>query len=91
MPPLYMSPVMPGALLPIMSPQSLPPAEAPNPVLTESDVVDPPLPPVTARRPTGSGDGNTTAEGPTPGNGQATLLSSTSVSIVSLLVIALML
>ncbi|KAJ4725207.1 Glycerophosphodiester phosphodiesterase [Melia azedarach] len=30
-----------------ITPPYMPPAEAPNPILTESDVVEPPLPPVT--------------------------------------------
>ncbi|KAK4386928.1 Glycerophosphodiester phosphodiesterase GDPDL4 [Sesamum angolense] len=43
--PLYMTPVQPGGLISLMAPKFLPPAEAPNPVLTENDVTEPPLPP----------------------------------------------
>ncbi|KAL0886825.1 hypothetical protein Bca101_010808 [Brassica carinata] len=52
--PPYMSPVQPAGLLSIMSPTSLPPAEAPNPVFTDADVTEPPLPPVIAKAPTSS-------------------------------------
>uniref|UniRef100_M4DRD1 Uncharacterized protein n=2 Tax=Brassica campestris TaxID=3711 RepID=M4DRD1_BRACM len=34
----YMAPVQPGGLLEVVSPASLPPAEAPNPVFTDADV-----------------------------------------------------
>ncbi|WOK92005.1 hypothetical protein Cni_G00696 [Canna indica] len=44
--PGYMSPVQGGGLLQLVSPQSMPPALAPMPVLRDSDVVEPPLPPV---------------------------------------------
>ncbi|XP_048619106.1 protein SUPPRESSOR OF NPR1-1 CONSTITUTIVE 4-like [Brassica napus] len=36
--PPYMAPVQPGALLQVVNPASLPPAEAPNPVFTDADV-----------------------------------------------------
>ncbi|KAJ6314528.1 hypothetical protein OIU78_018079 [Salix suchowensis] len=42
--PSYMSPAAPGGLLQLIAPVALPPAEPPNPVLTESDVVEAPLP-----------------------------------------------
>lgn len=41
-----MSPAQGGGLLQLISPQSLPPALSPMPVLDVSDVVEPPLPPV---------------------------------------------
>ncbi|KAK6947015.1 Glycerophosphodiester phosphodiesterase domain, partial [Dillenia turbinata] len=44
--PAYMSPVAPGNLTQVISPQYLPPAKAPFPVLTEADVDEPPLPAV---------------------------------------------
>ncbi|CAD5334970.1 unnamed protein product [Arabidopsis thaliana] len=50
--PPYMIPVQPAGLLTIVSPASLPPAEAPSPVFTDADVTEPPLPPVSARAPT---------------------------------------
>ncbi|KAL2466939.1 Glycerophosphodiester phosphodiesterase GDPDL4 [Abeliophyllum distichum] len=43
--PTYMSPVSPGDLISLMTKQSMPPALAPNPILSENDVVEPPLPP----------------------------------------------
>ncbi|KAG8386058.1 hypothetical protein BUALT_Bualt03G0109500 [Buddleja alternifolia] len=49
--PIYMTPVPPGGLIHLMASKNLPPAEAPNPILTESDVVEPPLPPVMQRPP----------------------------------------
>ncbi|CAG7884460.1 unnamed protein product [Brassica rapa] len=50
--PPYMAPVQPGGLLQVVNAASLPPAEAPNPVFTDADVAEPPLPPVTAKAPT---------------------------------------
>ncbi|KAI9186281.1 hypothetical protein LWI28_015721 [Acer negundo] len=44
--PNYMSPVQPGSLFQLITPQYMPPAEAPNPILSEPDIVEPPLPPV---------------------------------------------
>ncbi|XP_010496105.1 PREDICTED: glycerophosphodiester phosphodiesterase GDPDL1-like, partial [Camelina sativa] len=45
--PPYMSAIEPGGLLNyLVSPLSLPPAEAPNLVFTNADVSEPPLPPV---------------------------------------------
>ncbi|KAK9091946.1 hypothetical protein Syun_026857 [Stephania yunnanensis] len=44
--PVYMSPVQSGGLLGVMNPLSQPPAEAPNPILTEQNVAESPLPPV---------------------------------------------
>ncbi|CAH8336985.1 unnamed protein product [Eruca vesicaria subsp. sativa] len=49
--PPYMAPVQPGGLLEVVNHASLPPAEAPNPVFTDADVDEPPLPPVTAKPP----------------------------------------
>ncbi|XP_050216847.1 glycerophosphodiester phosphodiesterase GDPDL3 [Mercurialis annua] len=65
--PSYMSPVQPGGLLQLITPEYLPPAEAPNPVLTEADVEESPLPSVTARAPSSSPGGSTAAP---PPNGQ---------------------
>ncbi|XP_026448050.1 glycerophosphodiester phosphodiesterase GDPDL4-like isoform X2 [Papaver somniferum] len=44
--PPYMMPAKPGQLLELVTPQYLPPAEAPNPISTDSDVSEPPSPPV---------------------------------------------
>ncbi|KAM7250669.1 hypothetical protein ACFE04_022552 [Oxalis oulophora] len=48
-PPSYISPAEPGGLLKLVTPEQMPPAEAPYPILTEADVVEPPLPPVSAK------------------------------------------
>ncbi|XP_010252665.1 PREDICTED: glycerophosphodiester phosphodiesterase GDPDL3-like [Nelumbo nucifera] len=45
--PYYMNPVEPGALMQVITAEFLPPAESPNPVLTESDVAEPPLASIT--------------------------------------------
>lgn len=41
-------PSTPGQLLQVATPGTLPPAEAPAPILDPADIVDPPLPPVVA-------------------------------------------
>ncbi|KAF2537273.1 hypothetical protein F2Q68_00021762 [Brassica cretica] len=88
--PPYMSPVQPAGLLSIMSPTSLPPAEAPNPVFTDADVTEPPLPPVIARTPTSSpGPLSTDEKAP---NGQprvalSLLLSAFAMVLASLLLL----
>ncbi|KAI3971817.1 hypothetical protein MKW92_046725 [Papaver armeniacum] len=61
--PPYMRAAPPGGLLPLITTQDLPPAEAPNPVLTDADVSEPPLPPVSKK---GDGDVNPSSGGPTP-------------------------
>lgn len=88
--PIYMSPVQPGSLLAIMSKQDLPPAEAPNPILTDDSVIEPPLPPVTARPPPTNSSGST-APGPVAPNGQATLVAGSILSGMGLLLAAFVL
>ncbi|CAL4887014.1 unnamed protein product [Urochloa decumbens] len=44
--PGFMLPAQPGGLLSTIAPAAQPPAAAPMPLLTESDVAEPPLPPV---------------------------------------------
>ncbi|CAN6557751.1 unnamed protein product [Malus baccata var. baccata] len=63
--PSYMSPIPPASLVQVITPSYLPPAEAPNPVLTESDVIEPPLPSVTAVAPAPTG-GSTVGVSPRP-------------------------
>ncbi|CAN0915817.1 Glycerophosphodiester phosphodiesterase GDPDL3 [Linum grandiflorum] len=65
--PGYMVPVQAGSMLQIIQPQSLPPAQAPNPPLTENDVAEAPLPAVGNRPTTNTSDGATP---PSPKNGQ---------------------
>lgn len=82
-----MSPVQPGSLLGLIAPQFLPPAEAPNPVLTESDVVEPPLPPVAKINPSNA---NGSAIAPTPPNGQSSVVASILMSSVAILLATIM-
>ncbi|MCE3216368.1 hypothetical protein HAX54_006270 [Datura stramonium] len=63
--PPYHGLVDPGVLLQFMARQLLPPAEAPNPILTESDVVEPPLPPVAKIIPTAGNNSATANAAPT--------------------------
>lgn len=87
--PPYMSPVQPGSLLTLMIPQFLPPAEAPNPVLKESDVTEPPLPPVAKIKP--SNDNGSTAKAPaTAPNGQSSVVASILMSSVAILLAIIM-
>ncbi|KAL5548521.1 hypothetical protein UlMin_003752 [Ulmus minor] len=65
--PSYMSPVEPGSLIQLITAPYLPPAEAPNPLLTEADVDEPPLPSVSSIP---SSSPNATASAPTPHNRQ---------------------
>lgn len=56
--PPYMAPAAPGQLFSIMTPQLIPPAQAPNPVLIDDDVAQGPIPPST-RPPPPAGNGST--------------------------------
>ncbi|CAG7910081.1 unnamed protein product [Brassica rapa] len=88
--PPYMSPVQPAGLLSIMSPTSLPPAEAPNPVFTDADVTEPPLPPVIAKAPTSSPGPLSTDEKAPNGQPRVTLsllLSAFAMVLASLLLL----
>ncbi|KAF3453367.1 hypothetical protein FNV43_RR03807 [Rhamnella rubrinervis] len=70
--PTYMSPVQPDSLIQLITAPYMPPAEAPNPVLTEKDVAEAPLPPVSLAPPTsgpGGSPGGSAAVSPPP-NGQ---------------------
>ncbi|KFK29182.1 hypothetical protein AALP_AA7G100300 [Arabis alpina] len=87
--PNYMIPVEPGGLLKIVSPTSFPPAQAPNPVFTDADVTEPPLPPVTAKAPTSSpGTPSTNAQAP---SGQTRLTLSLLLSVFALVFASLLL
>lgn len=84
-----MAPVQPGGLLQTVSPTSMPPAEAPNPVFTDADVTEPPLPPVTAKAPTSTpGTPSTTAQAP---SGQTRLTLSLLVSVFAMVLASLLL
>ncbi|EOY12177.1 PLC-like phosphodiesterase family protein, putative isoform 1 [Theobroma cacao] len=81
--PGYMSPVQPGSLLQLVTAEYLPPAEAPNPYLTEADIAESPLPPVAAKTPTSSPSG--AAPSPTSPNGQPKVAASVIVPPMAVL------
>ncbi|XP_059277888.1 glycerophosphodiester phosphodiesterase GDPDL4-like [Lycium ferocissimum] len=83
-PPMYLSPVEPGGLLQIMARQLLPPAEAPNPILSESDVVEPPLPPVAKITPT-AGNESTADAAPTSPISQSTVVAGVLTCCLAIL------
>ncbi|KAG6387468.1 hypothetical protein SASPL_152658 [Salvia splendens] len=87
--PPYMLPVATGGLIALMSSQAMPPAEAPNPILTDESVIEPPLPPI--RVPTNNTGSSSTASGPVAPNGQPTLVGNAILSGMSLLLAALVL
>lgn len=87
-PPLYFSLVNPGVLLQFMARQSLPPAEAPSPMLTESDVVEPPLPPVAKITPT-AGNGSTANAAPTSPIGQSSVVAGVFTCFLAILLVDL--
>ncbi|EOA16078.1 hypothetical protein CARUB_v10004210mg [Capsella rubella] len=85
----YMAPVQPGALLALVSSASLPPAEAPNPVFTDADVTEPPLPPVTAKPPTSTpGTPSTNAQAP---SGQTRITLSLLLYVFAMVLASLLL
>ncbi|ESQ54604.1 hypothetical protein EUTSA_v10024494mg [Eutrema salsugineum] len=87
--PFYMAPVPPGGLLEVVSPGSLPPAEAPKPVFTDADVTEPPLPPVTAKAPASTpGTPSTNAQAP---SGQTRLTLSLLLSVFAMVLASLLL
>lgn len=85
-----MEPVSPGDLLTIITTDSLPPAQAPLPPLTESEVTEAPLPPVVAKIAPASSPGAGTKS--PPGNAQPKVtvcffFSSLAVFVASLLLL----
>uniref|UniRef100_A0A0D3E964 glycerophosphodiester phosphodiesterase n=1 Tax=Brassica oleracea var. oleracea TaxID=109376 RepID=A0A0D3E964_BRAOL len=83
--PPYMAPVEPGSLLQAVN--AIPPAQAPNPVFTDDDVTEPPLPPVAAKSPTSTpGDSFTNAQAPRP-SGQTRLTLSLRFSVFASLLL----
>lgn len=62
--PNYARPAQPGQLFGIMPPGSMPPAATPNPILTDADLADPPIPPAVTKPPPPSSNGSTA---PSPG------------------------
>ncbi|KAB1224995.1 putative glycerophosphoryl diester phosphodiesterase 2 [Morella rubra] len=86
--PPYMSPVQPGSLMQVISPSYMPPAEAPNPVLDNADVVEPPLPGISAEAPGPSGS---TGVAPKTPNGQPKLSSTFFLPYLAILLAAIFL
>ncbi|CAN8230395.1 unnamed protein product [Cochlearia groenlandica] len=85
----YMAPVQPGGLLGSVSSISMPPAQAPNPIFTDADVTEPPLPPVTAKSPT-STTGNPSTDAKAP-SGQTRLAMSLILSVFASVLASLLL
>ncbi|CAK9149087.1 unnamed protein product [Ilex paraguariensis] len=83
--PPYMAPTDPGFIMQLIPTPFLPPAEAPNPILTEADVVEPPLPPVGVKAPPPSTGGRTPAILPPPPNGQPKVVAKTFLSTLAFL------
>ncbi|KAE8691133.1 Glycerophosphodiester phosphodiesterase GDPDL4 [Hibiscus syriacus] len=81
--PGYMTPVQPGSLLQLVTNDYLPPAEAPNPYLTEADVVEPPLPPVAAKSPKTTP--SNTASSPRSPNEQPKVAASVILPLMAVL------
>jgi hypothetical protein len=86
--PPYMRLVEPGALYKLIDKQSLPPAMAPRPTLTNSKVIEPPLPPVAKIISASSPAPGTKSP---PGNAQPKVtvcfLSNVAVFVASLLLL----
>ncbi|GLT61631.1 hypothetical protein SLA2020_343250 [Shorea laevis] len=87
--PSYMIPVPPGYFITFMAPASLPPAEAPYPVLTEQDVVEPPLPNAVAKSPSISPAGSPSTS--PPPNEQPKVTACVFVSNLAMLLVVLLL
>ncbi|RWR76309.1 Glycerophosphoryl diester phosphodiesterase [Cinnamomum micranthum f. kanehirae] len=68
--PSFMDPVQPGGLLQLMTLANLPPTQAPLPILTDSDVEEPPLPAVSTNSPSNNTGGNSMSPTSPRGNGQ---------------------
>ncbi|GJZ63934.1 glycerophosphodiester phosphodiesterase GDPDL3-like protein, partial [Tanacetum coccineum] len=85
MPP-YMTPAQPGQLQQFMTLQLMPPAEAPNPILTEDGISDAPIPPATKPSPPSSGN-STSPSGQPPKVTMGILLSSFATVLVMFLII----
>lgn len=86
--PQYMSPALPGSLLGLMAPQFMPPVEAPNPMLTDNNVTEPPLPPVAKINPS-SDNGTARAPASAP-NGQTSVVASILMSSVAVFLAIIM-
>ncbi|XVF77302.1 hypothetical protein PTKIN_Ptkin14bG0031700 [Pterospermum kingtungense] len=81
--PPYMTPIQPGGLWPLITSDYLPPAEAPNPYLTEANVNEPPLPAVAAKTPSSAPSAPSTT--PTSPNGQPELAACIIIPLMATL------
>lgn len=88
--PPYMSYVEPGSLMQLITAPYMPPAEAPNPILTLEDVAEPPLPPVSPPGPA-SNPNSSAAAGPTSRNAQPKIAASYLLLNLAMLLSALLL
>lgn len=86
-----MSPVQPGSLMQVITSDEMPPALAPYPVLTESDVAEPPLQEVAPATPASSTNAGTTAPAPTSPNGQPRIATCIVLSNLAVLLVAVLL
>lgn len=77
-----MIPAKPGLLLEYMTPQFMPPAEAPNPILTDADVADAPIPPAIKKSPPPAAANSTSPSGQPPKATARILLSSLITMVV---------
>ncbi|KAM0044229.1 putative glycerophosphodiester phosphodiesterase [Helianthus debilis subsp. tardiflorus] len=84
--PPYMEPSKPGQLLEFMTPQLMPPAEAPNPILTDADVAEAPIPPTTKKAPPPSGNSTSPSGQPPKATARVLLSSLTIVAVIFLMV-----
>ncbi|KAL6315116.1 hypothetical protein AAG906_035324 [Vitis piasezkii] len=89
--PSYMSPVQPGSLMQVITSDDMPPALAPYPVLTESDVAEPPLQEVAPATPASSTNAGTTAPAPTSPNGQPRIATCIVLSNLAVLLVTVLL
>ncbi|KAH0987312.1 hypothetical protein GBA52_014489 [Prunus armeniaca] len=88
--PNYMAPIQAASLIQVVSADYLPPAEAPNPPLTASDVVEPPLPAVESA-PAPGPTGNSTVGAPPPPNRQPKIAAGFFLSSLAMLIATLFL
>ncbi|XP_021811089.1 glycerophosphodiester phosphodiesterase GDPDL3-like [Prunus avium] len=82
--PNYMSPIQAASLIQVVSADYLPPAEAPNPPLTASDVIEPPLPSVESALAPGP-TGSSTVGHPPPPNRQPKIAAGFFLSTLAML------
>ncbi|KAF7831319.1 glycerophosphodiester phosphodiesterase GDPDL1-like [Senna tora] len=88
--PPYMEPVKAGDLLQLVTKEYLPPAQAPLPPLTESEVSEPPLPATKAAQAPGPSSGSRGGTSP-PGNAQTKVTIGFFLSSLALFVSSLLL